>query len=290
MNLIKTAALLGTLTALFLFIGYLIGGRDGMMIALAFALISNFSAYWWSDKIVLRMYNAQPLTESQAPELFRIVRALAQRDGLPMPAVYIIPEESPNAFATGRDPQHAAVAVTEGTMRLLDSEELAGVLGHELSHVKHRDTLITTVAATIAGALSMVTNIAMWGMLLGGGRSRDDDDGGSWLGLIGIILAPIAAAIIQMAVSRSREYSADESGALVSGRPLALAGALQKIEAWSQRVPMREGTPATASLFIINPFKAGGIAQLFSTHPPTEERIHRLQALANRTPQQPTRR
>lgn len=283
MNLIKTAALLGTLTALFLFIGYLIGGQNGMMIALVFALISNFSAYWWSDKIVLRMYNAQPLVESQAPELFRIVRALAERDGLPMPAVYIIPEESPNAFATGRDPQHAAVAVTEGIMRLLNSEELAGVLGHELSHVKHRDTLITTVAATIAGALSMLTNMAMWGMLLGG-RSRDEDDGGSWLGLIGIILAPIAAAIIQMAVSRSREYSADESGAVVSGRPLALAGALQKIEAWSQKVPMREGTPATASLFIINPFKAGGIAQLFSTHPPTEERIHRLQAMANRMP------
>ncbi|HUK88797.1 MAG TPA: zinc metalloprotease HtpX [Blastocatellia bacterium] len=282
MNQIKTAALLGFLAALFLLIGYLVGGQTGVVIALAFAVITNFSAYWWSDKIVLRMYNAQPLTEAQAPELFRIVRALAQRDGLPMPAVYIIPEESPNAFATGRDPQHAAVAVTEGIMRLLDSEELSGVLGHELSHVKHRDTLITTVTATIAGALSMLTNMAMWGLLLSG-RSSDDDDRSSWLGLIGIIVAPIAAAIIQMAISRSREYSADESGAALSGNPLALASALSKVEAWSQKVPMKEGSPATAHLFIINPFKAGGIAQLFSSHPPTEERIHRLQALANRS-------
>jgi heat shock protein HtpX len=201
-----------------------------------------------------------------------------------MPRVYIVPDESPNAFATGRNPEHAAVAVTEGILRLLDAAELTGVLGHELSHVKNRDTLISTVAATLAGALSMLSTMAMWGGMAGG-RSRDDDRRGNpLLALVGVIFAPIAAAIIQMAVSRSREYAADESGAQVSGTPMALAGALAKIESWSQRIPMSEGSPATAHLFIINPFRSGAMAQLFSTHPPTAQRIERLRVLAQRMP------
>jgi heat shock protein HtpX len=226
------------------------------------------------------MYGAQGVTEGQAPELFRVVRDLAMRGDLPMPKVYIIPEQSPNAFATGRNPQHAAVAVTEGIMRLLDREELKAVLAHELGHVRNRDTLIMTVAATIAGALSMLANMAMWGMMLGG-RAEDDEEGGNpLLGLIGIILAPIAAALIQMAISRSREFLADEAGARLSGNPLALASALRKIEQLSHQVPMHAGSPATAHLFIINPFSAEGMTRLFSTHPSTRERIERLEAMA----------
>jgi heat shock protein HtpX len=272
--------LLALLTALFLWIGHAIAGQTGFMIALVFTAIMNFASYWWSDRIVLRMYGAQEATEAQAPELFRVVRDLAMRGGLPMPKVYIIPEQSPNAFATGRNPQHAAVAVTEGIMRLLDREELKAVLAHELGHVRNRDTLIMTVAATIAGALSMLANMAMWGMMLGG-RSDDDDEGGNPLvALLGIILAPIAAALIQMAISRSREFLADEAGARLSGNPLALASALRKIEQWSQQVPMHAGSPATAHLFIINPFSAEGMTRLFSTHPSTSERIERLEAMA----------
>jgi heat shock protein HtpX len=228
------------------------------------------------------MYRAQEISESDAPDLFRIVREIAQRSGIPMPKVYIIPEETPNAFATGRNPQHAAVAVTQGILRLLSPEELQGVLAHELGHVRHRDTLIMTVAATIAGALSYLAHMAMWGAMFGG-RSDDDDDGGSPLGgLLAIIIAPIAAALIQMAISRSREYMADEEGARLSGNPLALASALRKIEAWSQRIPIHSGTPATAHLFIINPFSAGGLRTLFSTHPSTEDRIRRLEEMARR--------
>jgi heat shock protein HtpX len=250
-----------------------------MMIALIFAGVMNFAAYWWSDKIVLRMYGAQEVDESQAPELFAMVRGLAQRMQIPMPRVYIIPEETPNAFATGRDPQHAAVAVTEGILRLLDRDELTGVLAHELGHVHNRDTLIMTVAATLAGALSHLANMAMWGAMFGG-RSDEDEGGSPIAGLLGIIIAPIAATLIQMAISRSREFLADEHGARVSGNPLALASALHKIEAWSQRIPMTTGSPATAHLFIINPFSGGGLVRLFSTHPSTEERIARLQAMA----------
>jgi heat shock protein HtpX len=280
MNRLKTAMLLALLTALFLWIGHAIAGQAGFMIALVFAAIMNFASYWWSDRIVLRMYGAQEATEAQAPELFRVVRDLAMRGGLPMPKVYIIPEQSPNAFATGRNPQHAAVAVTEGIMRLLDREELKAVLAHELGHVRNRDTLIMTVAATIAGALSMLANMAMWGMMLGG-RAEDDEEGGNpLLGLIGIILAPIAAALIQMAISRSREFLADEAGARLSGNPLALASALRKIEQLSHQVPMHAGSPATAHLFIINPFSAEGMTRLFSTHPSTRERIERLEAMA----------
>jgi heat shock protein HtpX len=279
MNRVKTMMLLAALTALFLFVGQALGGRAGFVIALVFAGLMNFASYWWSDKIVLRMYSAQPITENEAPELFNVVRRLAERGNMPMPKVYVIPEEAPNAFATGRNPQNAAVAVTVGLTRLLTKEEIAGVLAHELGHVKNRDTLIMTVSATIAGALSMLANMAMWGAFLG--RSSDDDEDGNPLaGLVGIIIAPIAASLIQMAISRSREFLADEQGARLSGNPLALASALRKIEAWSQQVPMHSGTPATAHLFIINPFSGGGIASLFSTHPATQARIERLEEMA----------
>jgi heat shock protein HtpX len=279
MNRVKTMMLLAALTALFLFVGQALGGRAGFVIALIFAGVMNFASYWWSDKIVLRMYGAQPISESEAPELFGVVRRLAERGNMPMPKVYVIPEEAPNAFATGRNPQNAAVAVTIGLTRLLNKEEMAGVLAHELGHVKNRDTLIMTVSATLAGALSMLANMAMWGAFFG--RSDDDEEGGNPLaGLLGIIIAPIAASLIQMAISRSREFLADEAGARLSGNPLALASALRKIEAWSLQVPMHAGTPATAHLFIINPFSGGGLASLFSTHPATEARIAKLEEMA----------
>jgi heat shock protein HtpX len=281
MNQIKTLILLATLTALLLFVGQALAGRGGFMIALMFAGVMNFAAYWWSDKFVLRMYGAQEIDQSQAPDLFALVRGLAQRSQIPMPRVYMIPQETPNAFATGRNPQNAAVAVTEGIMRLLDRDELAAVLAHELGHVQNRDTLIMTVAATLAGALSHLANMAMWGAMLGGGSSRDEEGSSNPLaGLLGIILAPLAATLIQMAISRSREFAADEHGARLSGDPLALASALRKIESWSHRIPMMAGSPATAHLFIINPFSGGGLVRLFSTHPPTEERVARLQAMA----------
>lgn len=281
MNRFKTVALLATLTALLLWGGQALGGQSGLVIALGLALIMNFSAYWFSDKIVLRMYGAQPVTEVDAPELYAIVRELAVRGGLPMPKVYIIPEATPNAFATGRSPQHAAVAVTEGLLRLLNRDELAGVLAHELGHVKNRDTLVMTVAATIAGALSMLAEMAMWRSFLGG-SSNDEEDANPVAGLLGVIVAPIAALLIQSAISRSREFMADEAGARLTGRPLALASALRKIESWSRQVPMTSGTPATAHMFIINPFSGGGMLRLFSTHPATEERIKRLEAMARR--------
>lgn len=280
MNQLKTVMLLALLTALLLWIGYAIAGQSGLMVALVMAAVMNFGAYWFSDRVVLRMYGAREVTESEAPELYAVVQDLVARAGLPMPRVYIIPEEAPNAFATGRNPRHAAVAVTEGILRLLTREELAGVLAHELGHIRNRDTLIMTVTATIAGALSMLANLAMWGAVLGG-RSSDDDEGGHPIaGLLGVILAPIVATLIQMAISRSREFLADESGARLTGNPLALASALRKIEAWSRKVPMMSGSPATAHLFIINPFSGGGLIQLFSTHPSTEERIARLEAMA----------
>ncbi|HEX8183958.1 MAG TPA: zinc metalloprotease HtpX [Blastocatellia bacterium] len=282
MNRLKTMMLLAALTALLLWIGQALAGQTGLVIALLFTGLMNLASYWWSDKIVLRMYHAQEVSESQAPQLHAIVRDLAMRAGLPMPRVYLIPEENPNAFATGRNPQHAAVAVTAGITRLLSREELSAVLAHELGHVRNRDTLIMTVAATIAGALSMLANMAMWGMMMGG-RSNDDEDGASPLaGLVGIIVAPIAAAMIQMAISRSREFMADEEGARLTGNPLALASALRKIEEWSRRVPMHAGSPATAHLFIINPFAGMSMAQMFSTHPSTEARVERLEALARR--------
>jgi heat shock protein HtpX len=282
MNRAKTMMLLAVLTALVLFVGQVLGGQTGLVVALLFAGVMNFASYWWSDKIVLRMYGAQEINEREAPELFRVVQDLTARAGLPMPKVYIIPEEAPNAFATGRNPQHAAVAVTEGLLRMLDRRELAGVLAHELAHVQNRDTLIMTVAAAIGGALSMLANMAMWSSLLGSSSDDDEEGGGLIGGLAGIIIAPIAASLIQSAISRSREFMADEAGARISGDPLALASALRKIEGWSQQVPMHSGTPATAHLFIINPFGAlsGGMVRLFSTHPSTTDRIARLETIA----------
>ena len=278
MNRTKTFLLLAALTALFLFIGQAIGGRGGLVIALLFAAGMNFASYWFSDKIVLRMYNAQEVSEGGAPELFKIVRELAQHGNIPMPRVYIIPEETPNAFATGRNPQNAAVAVTEGLMRMLDRRELAGVIAHELGHVSNRDTLIMTVAASLAGALGYLAQFA----LFFGNSNSDDEDGGSnpIAAIFGMIVAMVAAPMIQMAISRSREYIADETGARLTGDPLALANALRKIEGWSQQVPMQSGSPATAHMFIINPFSGGGIAGLFSTHPSTQSRIERLEAMS----------
>jgi heat shock protein HtpX len=275
----KTAMLLAALTALFLFIGQALGGQTGMIIAIVFAVVMNFGTYWFADKIVLRMYNAQEVTPSDAPELHGVVKDLAMRAGMPMPRVYVITEETPNAFATGRNPQNAAVAVTAGITRLLNREELRAVLAHELGHVRNRDTLIMTVAATIAGALSHLASMAIWGAILGG-RSDDEEGGNPIAGLLGIIFAPIAAMLIQMAISRSREFMADETGARLSGNPLALASALRKIDEWSKRVPIHQGNPATAHMFIINPFTGEGMARLFSTHPSTEDRVARLESMS----------
>ena len=285
MNRTKTMLLLAMLTGLVIWIGYALGGQTGLILALLVAGGMNFASYWWSDKIVLRMYGAEEVSEREAPELFALVRDLTVRAEMPMPKVYIIPEELPNAFATGRNPQHAAVAVTEGLRRMLDRRELTGVLAHELAHVKNRDTLIMTVAASIGGALSMLANMAMWSSLFGGSSDGDgdEDEGAGMLGgLLGIIVAPIAASLIQMAISRSREFLADEAGARMTGDPLALASALRKIEIWSQQAPMQSGNPAMAHLFIINPFgslSGSGLVRLFSTHPSTEDRIARLESL-----------
>ncbi len=282
MNRFKTLILLATLTALLLWAGQALGGRNGLAIAMFFALVMNFASYWFSDKIVLRMYRAQEIAPGAHPWLFGAVRELALRANLPMPRVYIVPEDAPNAFATGRDPSHAAVAVTEGLLRLLPREEVEAVLAHELGHIKNRDTLVMTVAATLAGALSMLANMAMWSSMLGG-RSQDDEEGGHPLaGLLGVLIAPIAATLIQMAISRSREFIADADAARISGNPAALASALRRIETWSARIPMQAATPATAHLMIANPFSAHGLTKLFSTHPPTAERVERLEAMALR--------
>ncbi len=281
MNRLKTAMLLAALTALFLWVGQSLGGRGGLMIAIVFAGLMNFVSYWFSDKIVLRMYGAKPIEPGDAPELHAIVNSLAQKYAIPVPKIYMVPMEAPNAFATGRNPEHAAVAVTAGIMRILNRDELEGVLAHELAHVMNRDTLVSTVAATIAGALSHLANMAMWGAMMGGGRNDDRDRGGNpAIALLGIVIAPIAAALIQMAISRSREFLADESGGQ-KANPLALASALKKIEAWKQEMPLAGGSPATAHLFIINPFSARGMAGLFSTHPPTAERVRRLEEMAS---------
>ncbi|MGO9570011.1 MAG: zinc metalloprotease HtpX [Desulfomonilaceae bacterium] len=276
MNQVKTVVLLTFLAALLVVIGGVIGGKNGATIALVIALVMNFGSYWFSDKIVLRMYNAQEVTEAELPDLYRLVRQLTQQAGLPMPRLYIIPDDSPNAFATGRNPNHAAVAVTEGILKLLSWEELAGVIGHELGHVKNRDILIQTIAATIGAA---ITYLAQFGFLFGG-RSDDREGGGSLVGMIlMMILAPLAAGIIQMAISRSREYIADETGAHICGHPMWLAGALDKLRRGVEAVPM-QAEQATAHMFIVKPFAGGGIANLFSTHPPIEERIERLEHMA----------
>jgi len=283
-NILKTTFLLSLLTVLLVAMGGAVGGQGGMIVAFLMAAVMNFGSYWFSDKIVLRIYNAQEITREVHPSFYGIVERLATRAGLPMPKVYIIPDESPNAFATGRNPEHAAVAATEGILRILSTEELEGVMAHELAHVKNRDILISTIAATFAGAISMIGNMLQWGAMFGAGR-RDDEEGGSSLigSLAMAIIAPIAAMLIQMAVSRSREYLADESGAGICGRPLALAGALRKLHNASQAIPMQAARPATAHMFIVNPLTGGGMMSLFSTHPPMEERITRLELLATRT-------
>jgi heat shock protein HtpX len=273
MNALKTTFLLGAMTGLLLAMGELLGGRDGLTLALLLAGVMNFGAWFWSDKIVLRMYNAQPVGPSEAPELYAIVQGLAQKAGVPMPKLYLIPDPALNAFATGRGPSHAAVAATVGIVKAMDREELEGVLAHELSHVINRDTLVSTVAATLAGAISFLAHSFMF-------RGRGRDDGGNPLAaLVVMILAPIAAMLIQLAVSRSREYGADESGARLVGYPDGLARALAKPQPASERVPMQNVEPATAHLFIVNPLSGQALGRLFSTHPPLEERIARLMAM-----------
>lgn len=279
MNTLKTIALLTFMTVLLVFVGGAIGGRSGMIFAFGLALVMNALSYWFSDKIVLSMYRAQPVTEAQAPDLYAMVRRLSQKAGLPMPRVYILPGDTPNAFATGRDPQHGVVAVTMGIMRLLSTEELEGVLAHELAHIKHRDILTQTVVATIAGAISMLAQMAQWAMIFGGGR-RDDDDGGSPIAaLVMMIVAPIAAMLVQMAISRTREYEADRGGAGIVGHPNGLASALLKLEKGTQVIPMRDANPATSHMFIVNPLTGGGMRNLFSTHPPIAERVKRLREM-----------
>jgi heat shock protein HtpX len=280
MNTLKTTFLLALLTVLLVFAGGAIGGQGGMLLALIMAGVMNFVSYWFSDKIVLAMYGAKEVTEADSPEFFSLVRQLAARAGLPMPRVYIIPSDTPNAFATGRNPEHAAVAATTGILHILSREELMGVMAHELSHVKHRDILISTIAATVAGAITYLAHMAQWAAILGGGGRDRDGDGGGILGmLVMVIVAPLAALLIQMAISRSREYDADKGGADVSGNPLYLAGALRKLEMANRQLPMQEATPATAHMFIVNPLTGGGLMSLFSTHPPMEERIRRLESM-----------
>ncbi|MBX3627110.1 MAG: zinc metalloprotease HtpX [Rhizobacter sp.] len=276
-NLLKTAVLMAAITALFMAIGALVGGRAGMMFALVLALGMNFFSYWFSDKLVLKMYNAQEVDESTAPGFYRMVRELAERAQLPMPRVYLIQEDAPNAFATGRNPQNAAVAATTGILRVLSERELRGVMAHELAHVKHRDILISTVSATMAGAISMLANFAMFF----GGRDNEGRPHNPIVGLLVMLLAPLAASLIQMAISRAREFEADRGGAEISGDPAALASALQKIQRYAQGLPMEaaERHPETAQMMIMNPLSGGGLRGLFSTHPSTEERVQRLLAM-----------
>jgi heat shock protein HtpX len=277
-NALKTTLLLGLMTGLFMAIGGFLGGRSGMGIALVMAVVMNFVSFWFSDKIVLAMYGARPIGEADAPVVYRIVRNLATKGGIPMPRLYLISSPQPNAFATGRSPRHAAVAVTEGILRIMDETELEGVLAHELSHVLNRDVLVSTVAATLAGAISMLANMAQWSLFFGGSRDSEER-GGNPIGLLlTVILAPIAAMLIQLAVSRSREYGADASGARLTRRPMALASALGKLQQAAQIVPM-DANPATAHLFIVNPLSGASVARLFATHPPIEERIQRLRAM-----------
>jgi heat shock protein HtpX len=277
-NWVKTAMLMAAITALFIVIGGMIGGKSGMLLALVIALGMNFFSYWFSDKMVLRMYNAQEVDETTAPQFYRMVRDLATRAGLPMPRVYLINEDAPNAFATGRNPEHAAVAATTGILRVLSEREMRGVMAHELAHVKHRDILISTISATMAGAISALANFAMFF----GGRDEQGRPSNPIAGILVALLAPIAGALIQMAISRAREFEADRGGAEISGDPQALASALEKIHAYATGTPFptAEAHPATAQMMIMNPLSGGGIANLFSTHPATEERVARLMEMA----------
>ncbi len=275
-NQLKTVILLGSLTGLILFIGRYLGGEEGMTVALLFAALMNFGSYWFSDKIVLAMYRAREADEAEYPYLYSIVRRLCQKSGLPFPRIYVIPTPSPNAFATGRSPRHAAVAVTEGIMRILSESELEGVIAHELSHIKNRDILISSIAATMAGAIMWLADMVRFAAIFGGFGGRDEDEGGGIIGLLAMtIIAPIAAMIIQLAISRSREYLADESGARLAGSPLGLARALEKLHYASESLPL-SANPATSHLFIVNPLSGRSLINLFSTHPPIEERIKRL--------------
>jgi len=276
MNTFKSTLMLVGLMLLLVFIGERIGGENGMIIAFAISVAMNFTAYFFSDKIALKMYRAQPVTREQMPRAYEVVERLAAKDGIPMPKIYMIPSESPNAFATGRNPQHASVAVTHGILGLLNDEELEGVLAHELGHVKNRDILTSSIAATLAGAITMIARMGYWASLFGGYGGRGGRDRGGGLGgLLMLIVAPIAASLIQLAISRSREYEADATGAHTTGNPYALASALQKLEDYSKRLPL-QATASTAHLFIIAPLIGGGVGRLFSTHPPTRERIRRL--------------
>ena len=288
-NQFRTAILLAVMTAFIMIVGQLLGGRQGMFIALIFAGGMNFFSYWYSDKLVLKMYRAQPITAGEAPELYQTVQILTRRAGLPMPKVYIIPQDQPNAFATGRNPENAAVAVTRGLMNLMDRDEIEGVLAHELAHVKNRDILIGTIAATMAGAIMMLASMARWSAHFGGMRS-DDDEGG--LGIIGVIamsiIAPMAAMLIQMAISRSREYLADSTGAAIAGRPDGLARALEKLGSYSRSRAM-DANPSTAHMFIVNPLSGQKLAGLFSTHPPIAERVARLTGSRPAAPQSGSR-
>jgi len=278
MNTFKTAVLLIALTLLLILVGGLVGGRSGMIFALVLAAIMNFTSYWFSDKIVLRIYRAKKIEEVDNPRLYRIVRTASQNAQLPMPKVYIIPNHTPNAFATGRNPDHAAVAATHGILKILNDDELEGVISHELAHIKNRDILTASVVATIAGAISMLAFMARWAAIFGG-YGRDNNRGGGLGLLVAAIVAPIAAMLIQLAISRSREYAADKGAAKISHKPLALAQALEKLQYANKKIPL-EANPSTAHLFIVNPLRGGGLTSLFSTHPPIEQRISRLRKMA----------
>ena len=278
MNNLKTGILLIVLTGIFVFVGSALGGQQGALVAFLFAVVMNMGAYWFSDRVVLRMYRAREVTEAEAPELYHVVADLAQRAQIPMPKVYLIPNQALNAFATGRNPQHAAVAVTEGMLGTLDRAELTGVLAHELSHVRHRDILIGSVAATVAGAIAFLASMARWSAIFGG-FSRDHNRGGNILVVLVVtMVATLAATLVRLAISRSREFEADAGAARLLGNPLPLASALEKLELGAQRLSL-DANPATAHLFIVNPLRGGRMARLFSTHPPTEERVARLRAM-----------
>lgn len=279
MNAFKTAFLMAVMMVIFMAVGS-IWGESGIVIAFIFSLIMNFGSYWFSDKIVLSIYRAQEVTKDEYPQLYEIVARLAQKAELPMPKVYVMDNPTPNAFATGRNPEHAAVAVTNSIMNILNKDELEGVIAHELTHVKNRDILIGSIVATLVGTISMIARIAQWGMIFGGGRDRDDDNGGGIGDLLLIILAPVIAMLVQMAISRRREFMADEGGARISGKPLGLAGALDKLSRAGEIVPMEHAGPSSAHMFIVNPLSGKSVMKLFSTHPPTEERIALLKEIA----------
>lgn len=280
-NTLKTVFLMTLMMVLFLFVGNLLGGQTGLMIAFVFALMMNFGSYWFSDKIVLAMYKARQVDAQAAPKLYGMVEELSQRAALPMPKVYVIDNPTPNAFATGRNPQNAAVAVTTGILKILNNDELAGVIAHELAHIKHRDILIGTITATFVGTITYLAQMASWAMMFGG-RSDDREEGSPIASLVMIILAPIAATILQLAISRSREFIADEGGAQMTGNPLSLASALNKLVQANEVRPIENAKPATAHMFIVNPLFGGGVTKLFSTHPPIEERVNRLRMLAQK--------